>query len=67
MKKNMGTIDRLIRSLLALAGIALMFVSEWFIILTIVMGFTAMTGFCPLYTLFKCDTLDKKEPPKPEE
>ncbi len=63
----MGTLDRLIRSLLALAGIALMFVSEWFIILTIIMGFTAMTGFCPLYTLFNFDTLDKKEPPKPEE
>ena len=67
MKKNMGTIDRSVRILVAavvallyftnvIAGtlaVVLLAVSAIFVI-------TALLGFCPLYTLIKAST-SKKE------
>lgn len=69
MKKNMGTIDKIIRLALALVVIAL-YVSGTIegtlgIVLLVVAGVFALTSFmsfCPLYTLFGLNTcpIDKK-------
>ncbi|WP_457601626.1 YgaP family membrane protein [Hydrogenivirga sp.] len=53
MKKNMGTIDRIIRVVLAVIFIALAVQNggAWWIlgILGVVFLFTSVVGFCPLY------------------
>ncbi|MEO0139512.1 MAG: DUF2892 domain-containing protein [candidate division WOR-3 bacterium] len=67
MKRNVGTVDRVIRvivGLLAFGGI--FFVSTiWLKVLLgivgIVMLFTAATGFCALYTLFGISTCPAKK------
>lgn len=68
MKKNMGTTDRLIRILVALAVIILYFTHQLTgtaaIILLIFSGvfiLTSFVSFCPLYLLFGFYTNKKKE------
>ncbi|MFI5137834.1 MAG: DUF2892 domain-containing protein [Sphingobacteriales bacterium] len=63
MKKNMGTIDRLLRVLAAIAIIALYYFGTisgtLAIILLVVAGIfilTSFVSFCPLYTLFGIKT-----------
>jgi uncharacterized membrane protein len=62
MKQNEGTIDRIIRFILGLVLIYIGFSMQFDtvgIILTvigIVLIFTAVTGFCALYTLLKIST-----------
>ncbi len=63
---NEGTVDRVVRVVLAvlslLAGIY--WLSGWAqlvaYVLAIILAFTAATGFCALYKLFKWDTRKKK-------
>jgi hypothetical protein len=68
MKKNMGTIDRIIRILLAIVvvilyingsitGVAAIILG----ILAIVFIITSMIGFCPLYLPFKISTIGKSK------
>lgn len=59
MKTNMGTTDRVIRTLIALAIITfyvLGYISgTWAIVLLIISGIfilTSLIGICPLYSLF---------------
>ena len=66
MKKNMGTIDRIIRILLAIVVIILYitgsitgFAAIILGILAIVFIITSMIGFCPLYLPFKISTIKK--------
>lgn len=67
MKRNVGTIDRVIRliiGLLALGGV--FFVNAIWLkvvlgIVGVVMLFTAATGFCALYTLFGISTCPVKK------
>jgi uncharacterized membrane protein len=62
MKQNEGTIDRIIRFILGIVLIYIGFSMQFDtvgIILTvigIVLIFTAVTGFCALYTLLKIST-----------
>lgn len=62
MKKNMSDADRIIRSLLGVAAVAVaVFVTTgWVDILLYVfagvMFITALIGVCPLYLLFKIST-----------
>jgi amino acid transporter len=67
MKKNMGTIDRVIRVILAvivgilyltgnISGIAAIILG----ILAIIFILTSLIGFCPLYAPFKISTIRKK-------
>lgn len=67
MKKNMGTIDRVIRILLAIvvgilyltgniSGIAAIVLG----ILAVVFIMTSIIGFCPLYVPFHISTIGKK-------
>jgi fatty acid desaturase len=59
MKRNEGTIDRVLRVVVAIAAVAgaaaLGFASVWGIVLLVVAGVMAVTaavGFCPLYAVF---------------
>ncbi len=67
MKRNIGTVDRVIRvivGLLALGGIFLVSATWLKVVLGIVgivMLFTAATGFCGLYTLFGISTCPAKK------
>ncbi len=66
MKKNIGKTDMTVRLVLAaLLVILYFFVGKItgliFIILAIVLVLTAVSRTCPLYYIFRTDTLDKKE------
>ena len=67
MKKNMGTIDRTIRLILALAIAILYFTGVISGITAIILGIlaiifvlTSIIGFCPLYVPLKICTIKKK-------
>ncbi len=66
MKKNIGKTDMTVRLVLAaLLVILYFFVGKItgliFIIVAIVLALTALTRTCPLYYIFRTDTLEKKE------
>ena len=66
MKKNVGKTDMTVRLVLAaLLVILYFFVSRLtgliFIILAIILALTALTRTCPIYYIFRTDTLEKKE------
>ncbi len=68
MKKNMGTADRILRILVALAIIVIYFTTSWLsstltIILLALSGIFILTGFisfCPLYLPFGINTCGAK-------
>lgn len=66
MKKNMGTVDRIIRLILAIVVAVLYFTGQISGIAAIILGILALIfvvtsaiGFCPLYVPFKISTLKK--------
>ena len=66
MKKNMGTLDKAIRIVLALVGGYLLISGVIQGILGVVVGIlaaifliTSIIGFCPLYTIFGISTTKK--------
>ncbi len=66
MKKNIGKTDMTVRLVLAaLLVILYFFVGKItgliFIILAIILAVTALTRTCPIWYIFRTDTLDKKE------
>jgi len=66
MTKNMGKTDMIVRLVLAaLLVIIYFFVGRIagliFIIIAIILALTAALRTCPLYYIFRTDTLDKKE------
>lgn len=68
MKKNMGTIDKVVRILIALVVIGLYFTNVisgvMAIVLLILSGIfilTSLISFCPLYLPFGINTDKKKE------
>lgn len=63
MKKNVGTIDRVVRAVLGLILVALVFVgpqTPWGWIGLILIA-TAGMSWCPLYRLFGCQTTAAKQ------
>ena len=58
MKRNEGTIDRVVRVVLGLALLALVFVGpqSWLGLVGIVPLVTGLVGFCPLYRLVGTST-----------
>lgn len=70
MKKNMGSVDRIIRLLIA-AVFGLMYFTNFatgvtgtiLLVLAVVFLLTSAVGFCPLYAPFGIDTctVDRKE------
>ena len=68
MPKNMGTVDRIIRILLAVVIAILFFTNQITGVAAIVLGIiaiifvlTSLVSFCPLYLLFKINTGAKKK------
>ncbi len=66
MTKNMGTVDRIIRFVFAVAVAVLYFTGVISGILAIILGIlaavfllTSLVGFCPLYAPFKLSTIKK--------
>ncbi|MCF8358952.1 MAG: DUF2892 domain-containing protein [Prolixibacteraceae bacterium] len=68
MKKNVGSIDVIIRLLIAIVLTILYFngiiAGTWGIVLLVIAGIlliTSIIGFCPLYRLFKINTCRRKD------
>jgi hypothetical protein len=68
MKKNMGIIDRVLRTFLAVVVAVLYFAGQLSGIAAIVLGIfaviflvTSSVGFCPLYAMLGLSTLKKGE------
>jgi len=68
MKKNMGTIDRIIRVLLAIVVAVLYFQGVITGTLAVILGIvaiifivTSLIGFCPMYVLLKISTIGKSK------
>lgn len=68
MKKNMGIIDRVIRTLLAVVVIILYLAGSITGVAAIILGIialafilTSLIGFCPLYVPFKISTIGKQK------
>lgn len=66
MKRNMGTIDRVIRILLAIVVIVLYLNDSITGVAAIILGIvafvfivTSLIGFCPLYAVCKISTMKK--------
>lgn len=66
MKKNMGTTDRIVRTLLAIIAIILYLTGTLtgtlgivLVVVGVVFLLTSVLGFCPLYTLFRINTCKK--------
>ena len=66
LKKNMGTVDRVIRVLLAVAVAVLYFTGVLSGLVAIILGIlavifvvTSFIGFCPLYVPFRIRTCKK--------
>ncbi len=67
MPKNMGTVDRVVRILLAVVIAILFFTNQITGVAAIILGIlaivfvlTALVSFCPLYLPFKINTGKKK-------
>ncbi len=62
MEKNVGNIDKVIRVVIALVFVWVAYTySWWWLILTVGILGSAITGYCPPYKLFKINTAKKKE------
>jgi hypothetical protein len=68
MKKNMGTIDRVIRILLAIVVVILYMAGSITGVAAIILGIiavifilTSLIGFCPLYVPLKISTIGKSK------
>jgi len=68
MKKNMGALDRTIRTILAVIMAVLVFtkavhgtLAYILAILTIIFIVTSLIGFCPLYVPLRISTLPKNK------
>jgi hypothetical protein len=66
MKKNIGNTDMIVRLVLAAVLVILYFVvgkalGLIFIILAIILALTAITRTCPLYYIFRANTLEKEK------
>jgi hypothetical protein len=68
MKKNMGSTDRLIRTIIAILIAILYFTNVItgtlgivLLVLAIVFAFTSLISFCPLYTIFGINTCKKRK------
>ena len=62
MKRNVGTIDRLIRIILGLViGIVGVLFDSWWGLIGIIPLATGLFNFCPLYFPLKLSTVKKEE------
>lgn len=68
MKINVGSIDRVIRVVLGLGILSLLYFLEgnirWFGLIGLVLLFTGLFSFCPVYALFGFSTGPRQEKPR---
>ena len=65
MEKNVGTVDKIIRAVIAIAAAYLGYTySAWFYLLTLVLAITIATGFCWPYKLLGINTAKKSSKKK---
>ncbi len=65
MKKNVGSVDRVIRVILGLALIVFAVITKnWWGFIGIVLILTAMMSYCPVYSLLRVSTKTKIETEK---
>jgi len=62
MKKNVGKIDMIIRIIIGIiiASVGIVY-KNWWGLIAIIPLLTALVNFCPLYTLFGCNTCSAKD------
>ncbi|MFC5559349.1 DUF2892 domain-containing protein [Ureibacillus thermophilus] len=64
MSANVGTVDRVIRIVLGLAILSLLFILEgnlkYLGLIGLIPFITGLVKFCPLYSLFKINTCQRK-------
>ena len=67
MQKNIGKTDMIVRLVLAAVLVVLYFIGVGkllgliFIIIAIILALTAVSRTCPIWYIFRTDTLEKKE------
>jgi len=62
MKKNVGSVDRLIRLIVGLVTLGIgYYYQSWWGAIGAVMLLTAAIGWCPPYAIFKISTCKKEE------
>lgn len=68
MKKNMGTVDKILRVIVAIALITLYFIEVIsgtvgiiLIALSVIFVLTSLVSFCPIYTIFGMNTCKVKD------
>lgn len=65
MKKNLGTIDQLVRFVIAFIALSLYLadcISGWLALLLLgVLMTTTLFKFCPLYSIFNINTIKKRK------
>jgi hypothetical protein len=62
MKKNMGSVDRIIRVIIGLAIIVIGIIYQsWWGLIGLIPLLTALSARCPAYMPFKISTMKKKE------
>lgn len=62
MKKNVGSLDMIVRLILAVIVAALgWYYQTWWGLLALVPLFTALFRFCPAWVLFGITTIEKKK------
>ena len=65
MKKNIGTVDGMIRVVVAIVTIFLFYnkiiTDSLFIIIAVILLLTSLTGFCPLYSLLGLKTKHEQQ------
>jgi Protein of unknown function (DUF2892) len=67
MKKNVGKTDMIVRLVLAALAVILYFIVDnklmgiILLILAIVLVVTALTRICPIWYIFRADTLEKEK------
>ena len=63
MRANVGSVDKIIRLVMALALFSLFFIlpgdQKWFGLIGFVPLLTGLAGWCPLYTIFGMSTCRK--------
>lgn len=64
MQQNVGSLDKIVRVIIGLGLLALLFIVEgnirWIGLIGVVPIFTALTGWCPAYSLFGMSTTSRK-------
>jgi hypothetical protein len=62
---NIGQMDNIVRVIIAiiLVLLGLFTGARWLYLITVLLLITVFTGYCPIYRIFKFNTIEKTAPP----